>query len=151
MYLWKIEYNWENTHDYTRLLWIALNYVSLKDWIQQYNQYISRRLVVNCFKLCIFERLNTTYSFRQRTWTELWIALNYVSLKDWIQQNNVVSIIVRVVNCFKLCIFERLNTTKYIYSNIHDELWIALNYVSLKDWIQLFYYKYNNKKCCELL
>ena len=42
----------------------------------------------------------------------------------------------RVVNCFKLCIFERLNTTIFLFLPKPKPLWIALNYVSLKDWIQ---------------
>ena len=61
MYLWKIEYN--NCSN------CELN-----------------SCVVNCFKLCIFERLNTTDKYYNRPYELLWIALNYVSLKDWIQQ-----------------------------------------------------------------
>ena len=34
MYLWKIEYNLQTQTISNQLLWIALNYVSLKDWIQ---------------------------------------------------------------------------------------------------------------------
>ena len=60
MYLWKIEYNSSVAFANATLLWIALNYVSLKDWIQRKKELSNSLLVVNCFKLCIFERLNTT-------------------------------------------------------------------------------------------
>ena len=67
-------------------MWIALNYVSLKDWIQPIKENYADDIVVNCFKLCIFERLNTTFPKSEGESDKLWIALNYVSLKDWIQQ-----------------------------------------------------------------
>ena len=35
MYLWQIEYNKNPNLEEQMLLWIALNYVSLTDWIQQ--------------------------------------------------------------------------------------------------------------------
>ena len=136
MYLWKIEYNCFTSSSPRWALWIALNYVSLKDWIQLLYLFFSEVSVVNCFKLCIFERLNTTSSRKwiKRIW--LWIALNYVSLKDWIQPFLLAEKDQLVVNCFKLCIFERLNTTQLVCIINQDLLWIALNYVSLKDWIQ---------------
>ena len=117
-------------------MWIALNYVSLKDWIQQISCKIRRHIVVNCFKLCIFERLNTTSVWWPLKIAWLWIALNYVSLKDWIQHLCCHFLVKIVVNCFKLCIFERLNTTIISTRDVPQWLWIALNYVSLKDWIQ---------------
>ena len=139
MYLWQIEYN----------IFCMLEVA---------------RGVVNRFKLCIFDRLNTTPSHSRMEVQRLWIALNYVSLTDWIQQNSTKLEFFAVVNRFKLCIFDRLNTTQKRNScvvwtvvnrfklcifdrlNTTDEfsnsyfyvLWIALNYVSLTDWIQLF-------------
>ena len=86
MYLWQIEYN---------LVPILLALL----------------IVVNRFKLCIFDRLNTTHSLCCGGMETLWIALNYVSLTDWIQP--------------RFCIFI-----------LFAQLWIALNYVSLTDWIQ---------------
>ena len=136
MYLWKIEYNLPCIRCNGVWLWIALNYVSLKDWIQSELTKSNKWFVVNCFKLCIFERLNTIWTLfwcRQR---QLWIALNYVSLKDWIQFVTFMRFYGVVVNCFKLCIFERLNTMRRDSERESNKLWIALNYVSLKDWIQ---------------
>ena len=147
-------------------MWIALNYVSLKSWIQldvmnqisvvscellwimylwkvEYNISICGNTfqgVVNCFELCIFEKLNTTICYGRNKNFTLWIALNYVSLKSWIQHsiwricnttscellwimylwkveyNSTVGYIpiTPVVNCFELCIFEKLNTTRHI-------------------------------------
>ena len=112
MYLWQIEYN----------------------YVQLHQTYV---LVVNRFKLCIFDRLNTTIRINKFVIAWLWIALNYVSLTDWIQllvDRNKISI---VVNRFKLCIFDRLNTTATPEKSCFNWLWIALNYVSLTDWIQL--------------
>ena len=124
------------TGDIGSQLWIALNYVPLKDWIQLEELCQSEVAVVNCFKLCTFERLNTTVTLISAVVTSLWIALNYVPLKDWIQLNYWPSTPRVVVNCFKLCTFERLNTTKQRITFISTRLWIALNYVSLRDWIQ---------------
>ena len=112
MYLWNIEYNAELVNELTQH-------------------------VVNCFELCIFEILNTTWCQGAVLWNMLWIALNYVSLKYWIQ-HTIKFLAIRegcellwimylwnieyntdidkervfhVVNCFELCIFEILNTT----------------------------------------
>ena len=189
MYLWKVEYNscdvvtWKvivvncfelcifeklNTTckfkimivKCCELLWIM--YL----WKVEYNTYIgvkSTPLVVNCFELCIFEKLNTTGFWWLAKLTWLWIALNYVSLKSWIQQSAIRFSVncscellwimylwkveynwtitnasyKMVVNCFELCIFEKLNTTIQVHSEWWFLLWIALNYVSLKSWIQL--------------
>ena len=68
-------------------MWIALNYVSLTDWIQQFIEETNEDNVVNRFKLCIFDRLNTTGLYAIKPHKGLWIALNYVSLTDWIQPN----------------------------------------------------------------
>ena len=81
----------------------------------------------------------------------LWIALNYVSLKDWIQLKINLNDLDKVVNCFKLCIFERLNTIKAECCHQIEMLWIALNYVSLKDWIQSFGIIESTGEGCELL
>ena len=60
-------------------------------------------------------------------------------------------LLVLVVNCFKLCIFERLNTICVNASSVYASLWIALNYVSLKDWIQSKRKRRSTKASCELL
>ena len=111
MYLWQIEYNSQR-------------------------KPFNSKFVVNRFKLCIFDRLNTTSQRLKCAHSPLWIALNYVSLTDWIQQYFLLWFAFKVVNRFKLCIFDRLNTTKKIYLLAKSMLWIALNYVSLTDWIQ---------------
>ena len=126
MYLWKIEYN--NTNNRSK-----------------------EGSVVNCFKLCIFERLNTIFQYDCKRMGTLWIALNYVSLKDWIQSQKARMFCCAVVNCFKLCIFERLNTIKLCICIFVYKLWIALNYVSLKDWIQFKQSFKIHSLGCELL
>ena len=85
------------------------------------------------------------------TGTELWIALNYVSLTDWIQRVIILSFFDLVVNRFKLCIFDRLNTTQEELLSTASGLWIALNYVSLTDWIQLLSSVGSEPSCCESL
>ena len=68
MYLWQIEYNKKNEYIIAIKLWIALNYVSLTDWIQRNRKFHKKQKVVNRFKLCIFDRLNTTLmSYKQST------------------------------------------------------------------------------------
>ena len=136
MYLWQIEYNSKQILFFLKMLWIALNFVSLTDWIQRFKAYNSDATVVNRFKFCIFDRLNTTSLTEILCLTELWIALNYVSLTDWIQRSNLEIAWFPVVNRFKLCIFDRLNTTFFLMKKVLSLLWIALNYVSLTDWIQ---------------
>ena len=189
MYLWKVEYNWSairrskwrvvncfelcifeklNTTIVTKShlmlqLWIALNYVSLKSWIQLTLKFCC--LLRRCELLWIMYLWKVEYNgfwwLAKLTW--LWIALNYVSLKSWIQlltysllqfkscellwimylwkveyNNKALAILsLVVVNCFELCIFEKLNTTIQSSKKARQLLWIALNYVSLKSWIQL--------------
>ena len=132
-------------------MWIALNYVSLKSWIQLGCFIWFAEAVVNCFELCIFEKLNTTVWVRHFASELLWIALNYVSLKSWIQQGRTAYIRLRVVNCFELCIFEKLNTTPSLIACVKALLWIALNYVSLKSWIQHHTMLMICQDSCELL
>ena len=108
----------------------------MTDWIQLHNLSCNLFSVVNRFKLCIFDRLNTTHILNRSLQMSLWIALNYVSLTNWIQQRSIILISLIVVNRFKLCIFDKLNTTilkRWLYQVM---LWIALNYVSLTNWIQ---------------
>ncbi len=120
MYLWQIEYNCPPS-------------------------WICTRHVVNRFKSCIFDRLNTTKKSFNVLNFMLWIALNHVSLTDWIQQSWIKDCPLPVVNRFKSCIFDRLNTTFIVLSIIPGALWIALNHVSLTDWIQQdFVKKYYN-------
>ena len=161
------------------MLWIALNYVSLTDWIQhrpslwytkyscellwimylwqiEYNEIqtqTTRGHVVNCFELCIFDRLNTTILLRAlfcNSCELLWIM--YL----WQIEYNALcrlSFFLGVVNCFELCIFDRLNTTAFCNSTLASSLWIALNYVSLTDWIQqiiLRYFAIGVVNCFEL-
>ena len=145
-------------------MWIALNYVSLKYWIQlcicinrinlscellwimylwniEYNTTEVKKhtlLVVNCFELCIFEILNTTWLNCFSCSLLLWIALNYVSLKYWIQ---LVKSTLALLTCCELLWIMYLWNIEYNFfydTRLCRQLWIALNYVSLKYWIQLF-------------
>ena len=104
-------------------------------WQIEYNQnciIIMAELVVNRFKLCIFDRLNTTRSDWNIYVSLLWIALNYVSLTDWIQLFSEIENKNVVVNRFKLCIFDRLNTTHY-------QLWFVFQYITTKFTIKNLY------------
>ena len=157
-------------------MWIALNYVSLKSWIQQFVEVSWYKGVVNCFELCIFEKLNTTeYKKLKETFRCELLWIMYLWKVEY-NDKSVVPPQQAVVNCFELCIFEKLNTTTKIwnrhslccellwimylwkveYNNIIHEayksvLWIALNYVSLKSWIQLEFITIWQRKSCELL
>ena len=106
---------------------------------------------MNCFELCIFERLNTTHNRCTTLLNKLWIALNYVSLKDWIQL--LLFIIVRANSCELLWIMYlwKIEYNFFERFKIVLTLWIALNYVSLKDWIQHKFTWKRNIQCCELL
>ena len=147
----------------THRLWIAFKFVSLY-WLQQLliakrgkwlscellsNLYLctdcNNRLpwnrpahgVVNCFQICIFVLIATTYCRSSEKRQQLWIAFKFVSLY-WLQQrphfsgmtdircellsnlylctdcNNLQissSKSNRVVNCFQICIFVLIATT----------------------------------------
>ena len=141
---------WQQTANNTscELLWIM--YL----WKVEYNVTVSPVKgvsVVNCFELCIFEKLNTTSFDILHNHYLLWIALNYVSLKSWIQRSLIEFFCHIVVNCFELCIFEKLNTTTSYNGFWWLELWIALNYVSLKSWIQQAWFSLFISSSCELL
>ena len=125
MYLWNIEYNGYINNSKGNLLWIALNYVSLKYWIQQTAGKNVAYSVVNCFELCIFEILNTT--------------------------TNVPRL--QLVSCELLWIMYLWNIEYNVISELKEfsMLWIALNYVSLKYWIQLCHNSTTLRSCCELL
>ena len=119
------------------MLWIALNYVTLTDWIQHYFVLRKTIRVVNCFKLCNFDRLNTTLGKYDNLDSLLWIALNYVTLTDWIQQGQRKGWSIQVVNCFKLCNFDRLNTT-------HHQQWIISQSVTTKIATKIMYSIYKS-------
>ena len=137
MYLWNIEYNsfaWtrigsdvvncfelcifeilnttlfnHNDFEYCcELLWIM--YL----WNIEYNSSpvaVGNAVVVNCFELCIFEILNTTYQRENndvRSCELLWIMYLW-NIEYNTQKPRMFCC--AVVNCFELCIFEILNTT----------------------------------------
>ena len=139
------------------LLWIAFKFVSLY-WSQQLLLIYSVLIqVVNCFQICIFVLIATTCEKRLQDVIELWIAFKFVSLY-WSQQrtwctgaprwrcellsnlylctdrNNANSLGTKhqqVVNCFQICIFVLIATTRpYAYA-ITIPLWIAFKFVSL--------------------
>ena len=126
MYLWNIEYN-----------------TALK--------FLFFALVVNCFELCIFEILNTTQMFKKMFFFMLWIALNYVSLKYWIQHPRIFCW--ARPSCELLWIMYLWNIEyNYTYAIfVISVLWIALNYVSLKYWIQPLRKRIKQRFSCELL
>ena len=139
MYLWKVEYNYSFIERITAdvvncfelcifeklnttvislrslsvMLWIALNYVSLKSWIQLNDATQTEGLGCELLWIMYLWKVEYNFEWHGRWFWLLWIALNYVSLKSWIQQERDITAISRVVNCFELCIFEKLNTTRY--------------------------------------
>ena len=61
----------------------------------------------------------------------LWIALKLVSLYYQTQLHVLISLLLAVVNCFKISIFVLSNTTSLFVKIILFLLWIALKLVSL--------------------
>ena len=134
MYLWKIEYNAKHNN----------------------STFIS---VVNCFKLCIFERLNTTQAHRIMLPWPLWIALNYVSLKDWIQLDINIKLyfnILQQISQLKFCIQFISPELKipdffssiwfFLYKNYNRKIRLKIWILSIKSFISLFFRKKEKQK-----
>ena len=132
---------------------------------------------MNCFQICIFVLIATTFVSSVSQERRLWIAFKFVSLY-WLQQhtfivrstavscellsnlylctdcNNsygVASLKVGVVNCFQICIFVLIATTIFHTCNLMGVLWIAFKFVSLYWLQQLLRPCFCAAGCCELL
>ena len=95
-------------------------------------------LVVICFQISIFERLETTSCGTSCYVSWLWFAFKLVSLSDWKQRDLENQLNKLVVICFQISIFERLETTKEALEQLKQLLWFAFKLVSLSDWKQLY-------------
>ena len=185
------------------LLWIASKCVSLQ-WQAQYNCYgvaednccellqnvylcsgkhnrltdeNRERVVVNCFKMCIFAVASTILRLSHPMMSQLWIASKCVSLQ-WQAQSSDITIktddgcellqnvylcsgkhnplarlwrIVEVVNCFKMCIFAVASTIPAWYPGRTARLWIASKCVSLQWQAQSMSLRFATLTSCELL
>ncbi len=118
-------------------LWIAFKFVSLYQLIQQVSYVRFALDVVNCFQICIFVSVNTTESTTASTMLGLWIAFKFVSLYQLIQRDVSLTNGLQVVNCFQICIFVSVNTTRRRMMMAQSGLWIAFKFVSLYQLIQL--------------
>ena len=184
-------------------LWIAFKFVSLY-WSQQLytwakeliyscellsNLYLCTdrnnnwiiclflTVVVNCFQICIFVLIATTFHYTHIQFFSLWIAFKFVSLY-WSQQrpctsrpsaggcellsnlylctdrNNIMRPVQQaeeVVNCFQICIFVLIATTAPLLSVCALWLWIAFKFVSLYWSQQLRLLRVAGRCSCELL
>ena len=159
------------------LLWIAFELVSSSYWKQLHTQKCRKRLscellsnlylrhienntfaayictgrVVNCFRTCIFVILKTTAKKLMITSIMLWIAFELVSSSYWKQRVKQKQNDMKVVNCFRTCIFVILKTTKTLFWGRKWELWIAFELVSSSYWKQQLRTKMLNAVSCELL
>ena len=138
-------------------LWIAFKFVSLYWSQQRVKPHRSLVVVVNCFQICIFVLIATTFLARFGKSAPLWIAFKFVSLY-WSQQpnaagqypltgcellsnlylctdrNNLCLCAAQpcpVVNCFQICIFVLIATTCSTRQSSRSSLWIAFKFVSL--------------------
>ena len=67
------------------MLWIAFKFVSLYQLIQLVALEPHPPIVVNCFQICIFVSVNTTWPTYWSGFFRLWIAFKFVSLYQLIQ------------------------------------------------------------------
>ena len=119
------------------VLWFAFKLVSLNHWKQLVAVVPEPWVVVICFQISIFEPLKTTISAGAIHYYALWFAFKLVSLNHWKQLVGRTSLIVLVVICFQISIFEPLKTTLNMF-HIHTlTLWFAFKLVSLNHWKQL--------------
>ena len=134
-------------------------------WLRFYNPELYNKelqIVVNCFRICIFDSDFTTFTIFRNRATLLWIAFEFVSLTQilqlmeqavavakgcellsnlylWLRFYNVgrgKPIHAYVVNCFRICIFDSDFTTAAIGRIRTLVLWIAFEFVSLTQILQ---------------
>ena len=92
-----------------------------------------------CFQISIFEPLETTFLQYLSYTSLLWFAFKLVSLNHWKQHVEVLRVVVQVVICFQISIFEPLETTAAKKIELIVRLWFAFKLVSLNHWKQPVY------------
>ena len=121
----------------TDWLWFAFKLVSLNHWKQlHWNVYLSNKVVI-CFQISIFEPLETTIFTTARSMFVLRFAFKLVSLNHWKQPVVSFPLLLSVVICFQISIFEPLETTGGRICDWLWPLWFAFKLVSLNHWKQL--------------
>ena len=105
-----------------RGLWFAFKLVSLNHWKQLIIRTKNTLSVVICFQISIFEPLETAVLFLSMAPERLWFAFKLVSLNHWKQPVNFNSIILGVVICFQISIFEPLETAEYRLLSIFQRI-----------------------------
>ena len=139
LYLWGIEHNagikYDDPDYVVNCFWI----VSLRYWTQPGWKGFGWRMRCELLLNCIFEVLNTTYSFQVTACGQLWIAFELylwgiehnfhydsnqvfvvvncfwiVSLRYWTQRSELRQLGKRCCELLLNCIFEVLNTTAFI-------------------------------------
>ena len=112
-------------------LWFALKFVSL--WCNRHHKRDcgTQRVVVICFKICIFVVQSTSQTLYYQRQCQLWFALKFVSL--WCNRHPTDNgyYTAKVVICFKICIFVVQSTSSRQYKKYDNRLWFALKFVSL--------------------
>ena len=149
-------------------------------WLRFYNKdgvHCATCRVVNCFRICIFDSDFTTQTDGNYQWPLLWIAFEFVSLTQilqpsvaevcaisrcellsnlylWLRFYNAsqqAMTVSRVVNCFRICIFDSDFTTLNLPYRSAIALWIAFEFVSLTQILQPCSRASQSSWCCELL
>ena len=90
-----------------------------------------------CFQISIFEPLETTTVYSHYDGNRLWFAFKLVSLNHWKQRSENGCVLILVVICFQISIFEPLETTDVAFVWYPPPLWFAFKLVSLNHWKQL--------------
>ena len=132
-------------------MWFAFELVSLNHWKQLVWHLIYFDDVVICFRISIFEPLKTTLLDETSCWVQLWFAFELVSLNHWKQQLLNFLLLLLVVICFRISIFEPLKTTSKNRPREIKPLWFAFELVSLNHWKQPEQIVYANGVRCDLL
>ena len=117
-------------------MWFAFKLVSLNHWKQQGGNQQEKQHVVICFQISIFEPLKTTTDSVSTSSLQLWFAFKLVSLNHWKQHGTLLLLLIAVVICFQISIFEPLKTTNDALFNTAEMLWFAFKLVSLNHWKQ---------------
>ena len=117
-------------------LWFAFKLVSLNHWKQRHDILSLLHQVVICFQISIFEPLETTVLVNLCFEILLWFAFKLVSLNHWKQHHEKNLMLLDVVICFQISIFEPLETTVFLWRQHLHMLWFAFKLVSLNHWKQ---------------
>ena len=140
LYLWHIKHTVRLYRTRRLGLWFAFEFVSLtyqthhlqRQRLQQHgcdlllNLYLWHikhtfddilniaEIVVICFWICIFDISNTPHLDKEKAQLQLWFAFEFVSLTYQTHLSDAVVMMMVVVICFWICIFDISNTPQSI-------------------------------------